>query len=79
MTSLVATVPAKACTGFNGLPCGAIAASRSQINDFETAPTWEISCHIPANKSPDCRDGNITAASQRENVMVITKTGNIRD
>src|SRR5699024_12425526 len=79
MTILDATVPANPWTGGSGLPCGAMAASRSQINDLETPPTWEINCHMPANRSPDCREGNITASSHRENVNVITNTGNIRD
>ncbi|OAV52178.1 hypothetical protein A6F49_00960 [Enteractinococcus helveticum] len=44
----------------------------TQINDFDTAPTGETSCLISAKRSPDCREGNITAASHRENVNVIT-------
>jgi len=79
MTIFVASVPANPCTGGSGLPFGAIAASRSQTSDLGTAPRAWISRHMPASKSPDCREGTITADKKREKVIVITTTGKIGD
>src|SRR5690625_806812 len=53
ITIFVANVPANPCTGGNGFPFGAIAASRSQTNDFGTAPLVAINRHLPASRSPD--------------------------
>ena len=74
---LVASVPANMPAAALTRPRPPIADSRSHTSVLDTAPNPAISCHIPASRSPACREGSITAAKNREYVNVITSTGSI--
>jgi hypothetical protein len=62
-------VPANDAAGTVTTPLPPMADSLSQINVFGTLPRALMSCHMPASRSPACRDGSIVAVRNRENPM----------
>lgn len=71
----VARVPANAAAITLTSPRPPIADSRSHRSVFGARPMASIGDHIPAVRSPPCRDGSMIADWNLEYVFVITSTG----
>jgi hypothetical protein len=71
-------MPANDAAGTVTTPLPPMADSVSQINVFGTLPSALMRSHMPASRSPDCRDGSIVAVRNRENPRGIASTAGIR-